>query len=94
MEEVDLILGFANAQRNERWAAKLRRFEAQIAKPAAELATGMTCSPEDYEWQMLWAPMKVQNHMLDLLTVLTSKRTIKLLKTDFVNCLMTPSLAT
>jgi hypothetical protein len=50
MEEVDLILGFANAQRNERWVANLRRFEAQIAKPAAELANAMGCSPEDYEW--------------------------------------------
>ncbi|KAJ5666176.1 uncharacterized protein N7477_008624 [Penicillium maclennaniae] len=50
-EYIFQILVFAGVKDDDRLTERLKRFEEQIAKPAAELATKMRCSTRNYLWK-------------------------------------------
>jgi hypothetical protein len=65
-EEIEKIATLAGAQRNHELTLRLKRFEEQIAKPAANLATKMKCSTQDYHWSWLSDTSKLlMKHMLN-----------------------------
>ncbi|KAJ6108478.1 hypothetical protein N7523_009801 [Penicillium sp. IBT 18751x] len=50
-EHIFQILLFAGVKDDDQLTGRLKRFKEQIAKPAAELATKMRCSTQNYLWK-------------------------------------------
>lgn len=85
-KEIEKIATLAGAQRNNKLTLRLKRFEEQIAKPAANLATKMRCSTKDYHWSWLSdTSTQLMKHMLDDHDCINLQTHRRMTKDDFGN---------